>query len=113
MNRAELVEKAARASHRQGLECGGEYAEWDALREITRREYRENAEAVVDALLPQVSTVEELEALDDRSVLVFEAPNYNLVLRFANGRLRADSWVGSFEQAIAELGPLTVVWSPS
>lgn len=76
MNRAELIEKAARASHRQGLEYGGEHAEWDALREVTRREYRENAAAVVDALLPQVTTIEELEALHPRSLVLKDFGSY-------------------------------------
>lgn len=63
MNREQLIEKAARASHQWGLDFGGEWAGWDELRESTRREYREEASAVVDALLPQVTTAEELRHL--------------------------------------------------
>lgn len=63
MNREQLIEKAARASHQWGLELGGEWAEWDELRESTRREYRDEAAFVVDALLAEVDRLrEELEA---------------------------------------------------
>ena len=43
MKRAELVEKAARASHQWGLDFGGEHADGEALREATRREHRRAA----------------------------------------------------------------------
>lgn len=104
MNRAEMIEKAARASHQWGLDFGGEYAKWDALRESTRREYREEAAAVLDVLLPQVTTVEELGSL----------PNSNTWLA-SNGvhpckaPHRASFWRGYNFDAF---GPLTVVWQP-
>jgi hypothetical protein len=70
------------------------------------------AYAVVNAILPQVTTVEELEALPQGAAVSYDGRGFPLLLRVIDGRLRNDTWFGTFEQAITELGPLTVVWQP-
>lgn len=74
-----------------------------------------SAVRILDAILPQVTTVAELEALPDYSAVSWSGPSGGGLLLHVvkpHGALRCDSWFGSFEQAIAELGSLTVVWQP-
>lgn len=116
--REQLIEKAARASHQEGLSSGTEYAAWDALRDRVRREYRENAAAVVDAILPQVTTVEELEALPLNTKVIdaggeawaryYLAAKGPRPLRWRNSR----GGYGRTSIDIARCGPLTVVYQP-
>ena len=114
VNRETLVEKAALASHRWGLECGGEYAEWDALRESVRRDYRSEAADVVDALLPQVTTVEELEALPSHTVIVTPegGPLEKMQTKWLHMGALWASTAAEVVECSRERGPLTVVWKP-
>lgn len=63
MNREQMVERAAAVLFEVD---GGTWPE-----DCTHPdEHRRDARAVLDAILPQVSTVEDLEALPDRAVLL-------------------------------------------
>jgi hypothetical protein len=69
-----------------------------------RLEAQDVASAILDAILPEVSTVEELEALPSYSVLIS-----------AGGTLfhrHSGPIVGLAGAAAAALMPLTVVWRP-
>jgi hypothetical protein len=106
--RADLIEAAARALF------------WDRYPDATeddfeysRIDYDGHARAVLDVVLPQITTVEQLEALPEGAALSFDGLGFGMLLRVSRGELRNDTWTGSFEQATAELGPLTVVWQPS
>lgn len=66
-----------------------------------------DAEAIVDAVLPQVTTVDEVTALPHRTVLVS-----------AEGEIFHWSWrmpmnLRLVAEGMLESGPLTVVWQPS
>lgn len=73
------------------------------------------AEAVLDAILPVVTTVAELEALPNRTVVIDDR---------GNPWRRTDSdemgsfcwtsfvWGAALSHSLAERGPLTVVWRP-
>lgn len=96
MNRDELVEKAADVLH-------GGVSRMDIRAcpmRSCRDEHRARAEDVLDALLPQVSTVEELAELP-----------WNAVVATADGHTyRAESPLMAY---VLQRGPVTVVWSPS
>ena len=69
---------------------------------------REKAEKIVDAILPQVSTVEELEALPTRALVLKDFGSY-----------AQTEEAGSLARAVRTLGhvflptkPMTVVWRP-
>lgn len=85
MNRAEMVEKYVDLI--EGSPFGASY--------------RDDAVAFLDAILPQVSTVEELEALPDGSLLVSEVGPVQWY-----GDNSADVIFRAFGS------PLTVVWRP-
>ena len=63
MSREQMVEKAARAAHSQAYTDGQEGKNWDKLESWVRGSYRDDARAALDAILPQITTVDELEAL--------------------------------------------------
>lgn len=70
----------------------------------------DDARAVLDAVLPQVSTVEELEALPDR-VVVLDAEGCPFRRRGADWYWPgSDDWYSVDE--VAGCAPLTVVWRP-
>ena len=118
MNREQLIERAARASHQWGLDFGGEWAGWDELRESTRREYREEAAAVVDALLPQVTTVDELVNFPPGTGFVDGAGNLvqwrgHSITYLVNGvRVDHPAWWEQDCDHPRMAWPLTVVWQP-
>jgi hypothetical protein len=119
MNRQQMVEKAARAEHQHGLDVGSEHAAWDGLREVVREQYRGNARAILDAVLPQLSTVAELETLPQAAVLIGKDGMAITVglggkdmetvrcYRYANGRREY-----SARRVMHEYSALTVVWQP-
>lgn len=96
-----MIEKAARSLH-AGRCCEDE----------PTREDRSDAEWVVDAILPQVTTVEELEALPDRSIVVDALDR--VWTSTGDGEPFLDCRYDA-ERTLPELaarGPLTVVWQP-
>jgi hypothetical protein len=68
------------------------------------------AEAILDAILPQITTVEELDTLPNETVLV-GADGY--AFRLEDGVLFAEDGAWHPPNALRESGPLTVVWRPS
>jgi hypothetical protein len=100
MNREQLIEKADAA-----IESG-----WEKC--LTNRD---EIELIIDAIFPQVSTVEELEALPVGAILISDggqpimvapdprAPDFRFVMGFEHFHAEA---------ALNHLGPLTVVWWP-
>lgn len=104
-----MIEKAARVMCDAPQDS---LPRWDASDPALRAIYMHEAQMVLDAILPRVTTVKELEALPELSALVFQGGPFSLLVRVNHGRLRGELWVGSFHQAIAELGELTVVWQP-
>lgn len=117
MNREALVERAAKAAwdadtEREGLSC---YYDWQAPGgDVLNDGYRERARVILDAILPQVSTVAELEALPNTALLksitgeVWQKslPGWDC--------LSEDGTAGLYSsEAVASRGPLTIVWSPA
>ena len=106
MNRGEMIKKGASALHhlhRSG--CGYDccYEDWSS-----------NAEAVLDAILPVVTTVEELEALPRAAVI---ASDQDVWRKARWGPKNSPRWTrlsdGAFafnDELLAEYNSLTVVW---
>lgn len=99
MNRAELVEKAAVviANYLDPVrekKRNGQYDEFD---------YGQ-ASAVVDALLPLMTTVEELDRM-------YETDDRRTVLMDTRGDAHRLAWVSA--EVLELYGPLTIVWRPS
>lgn len=114
MNREQMIEKAARAILADEIEHGDAAEGWDdgANQEWLKR----NARAALNAVMPQVTTVEQLRRLSRWSWLVAEVLGgcawvfrWNGVdLRsIDSGERREITWL------VERYGPLTVVWSPS
>lgn len=109
MNREQMVKRAFQAMH-QFTACGcvGDIAEHPMERHM--------AQEVVDAILPQVLTVEELEALAEGTKLIDEAGTIWWVRNRRRGSfpmyLRNDA-DHMDHPADARRLPLAVVWSPS
>lgn len=61
MTREELIEKAARAIHQHGVDVGSEGGTWDGLMEFVRDQYRGDARAALDAVLPLILTTTRTE----------------------------------------------------
>lgn len=100
MNRAQMVEKAGDALTLNVANFG----------KVVETDHYLAARVILDAILPQVTTVEELETLlEGATVTPDDLP---LLLTVRRGELRNDIWVGTFHQALSELGPLTVVQQP-
>lgn len=99
MNREQMVEKAAEAIS-QTYEPGGP----------TTAEDKSAARAVLDSVLPQVTTVAELEALPWGSVLLSQ---YGVAyIWYADeNRFRVGNYRFTPFDALAD-GSLTVVWQP-
>ena len=89
MNRVEMISRVAGAL--EGSPFGATYFD--------------DAERVLDAILPQVTTVEELEALSGRSLL------YGTASGQAEPVLWQPSWQDP-QEVLEMFGPLTVVWTP-
>lgn len=106
--REQLVERAARAMHQAGLDTGTEYADWAQLRPSVRAGYLSDGRAVVDAILPQITTAAEFDAVPLRSVLVADNGDV-LTLGYGQGwdtSGLADYWMRRHPS-------WTVVWQPS
>jgi hypothetical protein len=108
--REQMVEKAARASHQYGFDCGGVYADWDDLSGTVQQQYRADAAAVLDAVLPQVSTVEELEALPAGAKVLDTAGD--VYWKLSTGRFRDLRGNDDGAEHVTFFAPLTVVWTP-
>lgn len=102
MNREQMVEKAAGALTEH---LGGHFLTWD--------EGSVNlAEVLVDALLPQVNSVEELVALPAGSLLVAQS---NSVFTWRCPILLLQGMTTGYDYEPADIlanGPMTVVWQP-
>jgi hypothetical protein len=116
MNRDQQIEKAARAVHQSSLDDGAEHAEWDALMPSVKATYRADARVAAAVFLPQVSTVEELEALPEGTKLIgadgtaWEATPFNSDDYTWFGT-SGDCWTTA--DLLTNFGPsLTVVWLP-
>lgn len=78
----------------------------------------EDAERAIDAILPQVSSVEELEALPIGTVLVYEdgIPVWVDILPLGNPEVRCyrfgQNAATRHASVVMEAGSLTVVWQP-
>lgn len=100
--RAEMVEKAA-----------GVIASGDGV-PFARLEHLEVADAVLDAVLPQVSTVAELASLPlGTKLLAANGSVWWRVYDFEWWRTESDSYDHQSANLLGNRGPLTVVWSPS
>lgn len=98
MNREQMIEKAAEAI--------ADYYDHPA------ESYEDDARRVVDALLPQVTTVEELEALPPRTVVVGVRG-----VTWVRGDRDHFPWVGTLwgsasSHSVIESAPLLVAWQP-
>ena len=72
---------------------------------------QERTDRMLDAILPQVTTVEELEALPAQALLLgTNVGKFPAVFRWTNGQLYYEG--GRFENLVSVFGPLTVVWQP-
>lgn len=98
MNREQMVEKAARAMLADDIAAGYASDGWDEGAD--RNWLLGNARAVLDAVLPQVSTVAELEAL--------HLPAQSVLVDTGGMALIAEL----VEEFDFRHGPLTVVWQP-
>jgi hypothetical protein len=110
MNRREhLVEKAAAVIWRW-------LAEGLTSRASGPIDYLGGARAVVDALLPQVTTDTEVWALPRDSVLICDHGSVfrlGLDVRGDKALYELDGWVLVYvRDLLAKEGPLTVVWTP-
>lgn len=117
MNREQMVETAAKASWDADTEAHGLSRAYgwqppggDALNDG----YRKQARIMLDAILPQVSTVAELEALPQGTVLMGMAHEHGP--RFARwwgdaAAINGTKWEGV--DLLHYYGPLTVVWQPA
>lgn len=110
MNREQMIEKAAQVMCDAPNDSLPSFAQAATLRQIYRRE----AQMVVDAILPQVTTVDELAALPEGAVVIdgngHAWRKVNALSRWCWG-----AWGYYTESSSAELvqfGPLTVVWQP-
>lgn len=94
MNRSEMVEKAARL-----------LADYDGLSTPDETDDA-RARIVLNAILPQVTTVAELEALPHLSVVLdSEGEPWT---RWLNGWTK-----DATSEQLSHVGPLTVVWTPT
>jgi hypothetical protein len=101
MNREQMVERAMAAQ---------EGPEWPT-------HPRDIATAILDAIMPQVTTVEELEALPIRAVLISRLGITWGIYPLANGAVLLHPTNQKTPRFIPEVvlrdqGPLTVVWTP-
>jgi hypothetical protein len=129
MNREQMIEKAAKLIWLEEIgdvvvlklleEIGDvvvlKLAEVDQWWETTAHADRHRAVArqVLDAILPQVTTVEELEALPDGSVL---ADNLGAMLWRRRLQLLRDIGGNGYDREPNDVlidNPLTVVWTPT
>jgi hypothetical protein len=107
MNRAEMVEKAYQV-HRATAEVPPYSGSVCNTEEVVA--------AILDVILPQVTTVAELEALPLRTLLVSDYGNSFLISPDPHQRGRrfvtpqGDRW--SADWVIRANGHVTVVWSP-
>ena len=110
MNREQLVEMVAETIYADDASL---VFDPDAAADLagaasdTAAIYRSNAAAVIDVLLPLVTTVDEVTALPHRTVLVS-----------AEGEIFHWSWrmpmnLRLVAEAMLESGPLTIVWQPA
>jgi hypothetical protein len=108
MNREQMVEKAASLI----------IASDQTLLVPNMAHFNRLANAILDAILPQVTTVEELEALDGDVVLVSESGATWRTYRLRSGTVLlspGNQKTPRFhpEVVLSDQGPLTVVWQPS
>jgi hypothetical protein len=99
MNREQMIEKAAEALLAACGACDDAEGRADHVRD---------ARTVLDAILPQVSTFEELEALDPRSLMLKDFDTYARA-EDAASLVRAARYLG---RDFLPVNPLTVVWQP-
>ncbi len=105
MNRAQMIEKGAQAHYREAMPDATII--WPELSHKAREHHRQRAAAVIDAALPQVTTVEELEALPIATQLVTEDGETD----------NAGYWAELARSSVADgvtqyFWPLTLVWQP-
>jgi hypothetical protein len=98
MNREQMIDLAAKVFAE--LEPGTEWTPIDEREYYTRR-----AREVLDVILPQVTTMEELAALPDGTKLV--GPYGAIVARYDDDPTHLWEYWLRFD------GPLTIVWQPS
>ena len=91
MNRDEMIKRATLAMYNGDQRLAERYAG--------------DGRKVVDAILPQVTTVEELEALPGKSLL------YGTASGSAEWVVWQPSWQDP-QELLEMFGPLTVVWTP-
>ena len=98
MNREQMIEKAGRAI--------SEHYGWEG--------YGGAGERVLDAILPQVSTVEELEALPSHTALMGEWLGVPSFYYWHPKSRRIVGYSGDpyWPEVVLAVGPLTVVWQP-
>ncbi len=109
MNREQMIEKAAQVL----WEAAWPNTSWDLATEDDRGPHLDDASDLVDAILPQVTTVAELEALSNYSFVVGEDGPY-MVRHLGSTYLQqkfGEGWDCEPKDALAH-GPLTVVWQP-
>ena len=110
-----MVEQAAKAIHATDRRDKYTPIDWD---EANKDRYRIRAAAALNALLPQVTTVAELEALPFRTTVLDSDgdPWQRYYLATSGPRpLRWRSAKGTYGKTsewLAKAGPLTVVWTP-
>lgn len=75
---------------------------------------REDAAAVLDAILPQVATVEELAELPCPALLLGQPDGYRppSLMRWKPTGLEYEDGTHPDPQWVLAAGPLTVVWQP-
>jgi hypothetical protein len=100
VTRYELIEKAAEQIWREDMGSIWPLPMWSSV--SNQASYRRQAQAVLDALLPQVTTAEEFTARAQKGSVLMGPDGYCL------------RWDGRRDPSrlLEEYGPLMVVWQP-
>jgi hypothetical protein len=107
--RADMIETAARAL----------WGDYDTAIPAVQRECKRVATVVLDAVLPQITTVEQLDALPEGTLGIADGTVFRADTPDDASRLRVwtvmdpdtQQWTTS-ELLLKVDGPLTVVWQP-
>jgi hypothetical protein len=109
MNREQMIEKAATEFYyRIMIETRDEWPLFEYLPEVCQQNHRDDARKLLDAILPQVTTVEELEALPAGSVVLVAGDPF--VRRSWGWSTPTGHFASSWDLANSDSPP--VVWQP-
>lgn len=100
-----MITQATEALQATALPSEGRIYNWKAC-----------AEAIVETLLPQITSPKQMLGVPEGSILIVEVQAGARALRwedgFLHGNLRADHMPMPPDWVIERYGPLTLVWTP-